>query len=160
MNAVLAEYGFPLAFPKEVESESNAISTKITDADLAGRRDMRKILTFTIDPFDAKDFDDAISFQTLANGNFEIGDRAPKQIQVRTIFESVAVSTGEATSTVSDLSAVLQSPFQRCDRSILLTSIHALGCVSDCGRLATWWSTASSFLAFIFSNSLGCLDEK
>ena len=73
MNAVLAEYGFPLAFPKEVESESNAISTKITDADLAGRRDMRKILTFTIDPFDAKDFDDAISFQTLPNGNFEIG---------------------------------------------------------------------------------------
>jgi ribonuclease R len=73
MNAVLAEYGFLLAFPKEVESESNAISTKITDADLAGRRDMRKILTFTIDPFDAKDFDDAISFQTLANGNFEIG---------------------------------------------------------------------------------------
>jgi ribonuclease R len=73
MNAVLAEYGFPLAFPKEVETESNAISTKITDADLAGRRDMRKILTFTIDPFDAKDFDDAISFQTLPNGNFEIG---------------------------------------------------------------------------------------
>ena len=73
MNAVLAEYGFPLAFPKEVETESNAISTKITDNDLAGRRDMRKILTFTIDPFDAKDFDDAISFQTLPNGNFEIG---------------------------------------------------------------------------------------
>jgi ribonuclease R len=73
MNAVLAEYGFPLAFPKEVESESNAISTKITDADISSRRDMRKILTFTIDPFDAKDFDDAISFQTLANGNFEIG---------------------------------------------------------------------------------------
>ena len=73
MNAVLAEYGFPLAFPKEVEAESNAISTKITDNDLAGRRDMRKILTFTIDPFDAKDFDDAISFQTLPNGNFEIG---------------------------------------------------------------------------------------
>ena len=73
MNAVLAEYGFPLAFPKEVEAESNAISTKITDNDLAGRRDMRKILTFTIDPFDAKDFDDAISFQILPNGNFEIG---------------------------------------------------------------------------------------
>jgi ribonuclease R len=73
MNAVLAEYGFPLAFPKEVESESNAISTKITDADISSRRDMRKILTFTIDPFDAKDFDDAISFQTLANGNLEIG---------------------------------------------------------------------------------------
>ena len=90
----------------------------------------------------------------------EIGDRAPKAFPVWAISESIAVSTGEATSTVSDLSKVLQSPFQRCDRSILLTSIHAVGCVSDCGRLATWWSKASSFLAFIFSNSLGCLDEK
>ena len=73
MNAVLAEYGFPLDFPKEVETESEAISTKITASDIKGRRDMRKVLTFTIDPFDAKDFDDAISFQILPNGNFEIG---------------------------------------------------------------------------------------
>ncbi len=73
MNAVLAEYGFPLAFPKEVEAESEAISTKIAASDINGRRDMRKVLTFTIDPFDAKDFDDAISFQILPNGNFEIG---------------------------------------------------------------------------------------
>ncbi len=73
MNAILADFGFPLAFPGEVESEANAISEEIPKAEIAKRRDFRKILTFTIDPFDAKDFDDAISFQTLPNGNYEIG---------------------------------------------------------------------------------------
>ncbi len=73
MNAILAEYGFPLTFPEEVEKEAQAISVEITQAEIAKRRDFRKTLTFTIDPFDAKDFDDAISFEKLANGNYEIG---------------------------------------------------------------------------------------
>ncbi|MBD3749689.1 MAG: ribonuclease R [Sphingobacteriales bacterium] len=73
MNAILAEYGFPLSFPPEVENEAQAIPVEITQEELAKRRDFRKILTFTIDPFDAKDFDDAISFQKLANGNYEVG---------------------------------------------------------------------------------------
>lgn len=73
MNAILAEYGFPLNFPSEVEKEANAISEQVTAADIKGRRDFRDIVTFTIDPLDAKDFDDAISFKTLANGNYEIG---------------------------------------------------------------------------------------
>ena len=73
MNAILAEYGFPLSFPEEVEKEAQAISVEITKEEIAKRRDFRKTLTFTIDPFDAKDFDDAISFQKLANGNYEIG---------------------------------------------------------------------------------------
>nr|MBC7613121.1 ribonuclease R [Pseudopedobacter sp.] len=73
MNAILAEYGFPLSFPEEVEKEAQAISTEITKEEIAKRRDFRKVLTFTIDPFDAKDFDDAISFQKLPNGNYEIG---------------------------------------------------------------------------------------
>lgn len=73
MNAILAEYGFPLHFPAEVEKEAQAISIEITAEEIAKRRDFRKITTFTIDPFDAKDFDDAISFQKLANGNYEVG---------------------------------------------------------------------------------------
>ena len=73
MNAILADFGFPLAFPKDVEEAAEAISETIPAAEIAKRRDFRKVLTFTIDPFDAKDFDDAISFQKLPNGNYEIG---------------------------------------------------------------------------------------
>jgi ribonuclease R len=73
MNAILAEYGFPLSFPKEVEYESEEIKDTITPDEIARRRDFRDVLTFTIDPFDAKDFDDAISFKYLSNGNYEVG---------------------------------------------------------------------------------------
>ncbi|MCX2480408.1 ribonuclease R [Pedobacter sp. MC2016-15] len=73
MNAILAQYGFPLSFPPEVEKEANEIPEQITEEDMKDRRDFRQTTTFTIDPADAKDFDDAISFKTLENGNFEIG---------------------------------------------------------------------------------------
>ena len=73
MNAILADFGFPLAFPKDVEEAAEAIAETIPAEEIAKRRDFRKVLTFTIDPFDAKDFDDAISFQKLPNGNYEIG---------------------------------------------------------------------------------------
>ncbi|MCA5006226.1 ribonuclease R [Sphingobacterium bovistauri] len=73
MNAILADFGFPLEFPKEVEKAAAEISETISQEEIALRRDFRNILTFTIDPFDAKDFDDAISFQILENGNYEIG---------------------------------------------------------------------------------------
>lgn len=73
MNAILADFGFPLAFPKAVEEEADAIPETIPSDEITKRRDFRKVPTFTIDPFDAKDFDDAISFQVLANGNYEIG---------------------------------------------------------------------------------------
>lgn len=73
MNAILAQYGFPLSFPAEVETEANAIPEQVSAAEIKGRRDFRNTTTFTIDPADAKDFDDAISFKTLENGNYEIG---------------------------------------------------------------------------------------
>jgi ribonuclease R len=73
MNAILAEYGFPLNFPEEVEKEAEAISPEISKEEIAKRRDFRDTLTITIDPFDAKDFDDAISFKVLDNGNYEVG---------------------------------------------------------------------------------------
>ena len=73
MNAILADYGFPLAFPDEVEKQAEAIEESILTEEIAKRRDFREVLTFTIDPADAKDFDDAISFKKLDNGNVEVG---------------------------------------------------------------------------------------
>ncbi|WP_338357145.1 ribonuclease R [Yeosuana marina] len=73
IHAILAEYGLPYEFPHEVEEFANKLDTSITKEEIAKRRDMRDVLTFTIDPKDAKDFDDALSFQVLNNGLFEIG---------------------------------------------------------------------------------------
>lgn len=73
MHAILAEYGLPYEFPKDVERAADLIPIKITEEEIAKRRDFRKITTFTIDPIDAKDFDDALSIQKLKNGNWEIG---------------------------------------------------------------------------------------
>ena len=73
IHAILAEYGLPLEFPQEVEDYANSIDLEIKPEEIAKRRDMRKDLTFTIDPKDAKDFDDALSFEVLDDGLFEIG---------------------------------------------------------------------------------------
>jgi ribonuclease R len=73
IHAILAEYGLPDEFPIEVETFAQKIDTSIEASEIAKRRDMRDTLTFTIDPKDAKDFDDALSFKKLENGNYEIG---------------------------------------------------------------------------------------
>lgn len=73
IHAILAEYGLPYEFPYEVENYANNIDTSITKEEIAKRRDMRDVLTFTIDPKDAKDFDDALSFQVLDDGLYEVG---------------------------------------------------------------------------------------
>lgn len=73
INAIMVEYGLPYNFPREVERVAELIPTEITEDEISKRRDFRKITTFTIDPFDAKDFDDALSVRKLDNGNWEIG---------------------------------------------------------------------------------------
>ncbi len=73
MDAILVEYGFPLSFPDKVERESEQIPFDIPKKEIAARKDFRKITTFTIDPVDAKDFDDALSIRKLKNNNWEIG---------------------------------------------------------------------------------------
>ena len=73
MHAILAEYALPYRFEAEVANAADAISEEITADDIKGRKDFRDILTFTIDPADAKDFDDALSFRVLENGNYEVG---------------------------------------------------------------------------------------
>ena len=73
IHSILLEYGLPYTFPEEVEAYASNIPIEITKEEIGKRRDMRKDLTFTIDPKDAKDFDDALSFMVLENGNYEIG---------------------------------------------------------------------------------------
>ena len=73
MHAILAEYALPYRFESAVANAADQISEEITKEDIAERRDFRDVLTFTIDPKDAKDFDDALSFRVLENGNYEVG---------------------------------------------------------------------------------------
>ena len=73
MHAILAEFGLPYKYPESVEKAAEEISGDITDKDLAEREDFREVLTFTVDPKDAKDFDDALSYRTLPNGMVEVG---------------------------------------------------------------------------------------
>ena len=73
MHAILTEFNLPYRFDKEVEEAAEKIPAAITGKDMKGRKDFRDVFTFTIDPADAKDFDDALSFKRLDNGNFEVG---------------------------------------------------------------------------------------
>ena len=73
MNAILAEFDFPLKFDEAVEKECAKIETVISEKEIALRRDFRKVTTFTIDPTDAKDFDDAISYENLGSGMHRVG---------------------------------------------------------------------------------------
>ncbi|MDE6066389.1 MAG: RNB domain-containing ribonuclease, partial [Duncaniella sp.] len=73
IHAILAEFGLPYKYPQAVEKAADKIEAGITDEVVAQRIDMRDVLTFTIDPVDAKDFDDALSYRVLPNGHFEVG---------------------------------------------------------------------------------------
>ena len=73
MNAILAQYGLPYKYPKNVEEAANKIPAEITEADIAEREDFREVYTCTIDTKDAKDFDDALSVRQLDNGLWEVG---------------------------------------------------------------------------------------
>ena len=73
MHAILLEYNLPYKFEEQVEKAANAIDGRITERDIAERRDMRDVPTLTIDPADAKDFDDALSIQSIGEGKWEVG---------------------------------------------------------------------------------------
>ena len=73
IHAILAEFGLPYRYPEAVEKAANKIPDAITDEEIAAREDFRQVTTFTIDPKDAKDFDDALSIRRLSNGNWEVG---------------------------------------------------------------------------------------
>lgn len=73
MESILAAHDYPLEFPEEVEKEAGRMSDRLSSSELKSRRDFRNVFTITIDPADAKDFDDAISLQRLDNGHWEVG---------------------------------------------------------------------------------------
>lgn len=73
MHSILAEYGLPYQFPNHIEAAAKNLDLEIKASEIKKRKDLRKITTFTIDPADAKDFDDALSIQKLPNGNWEVG---------------------------------------------------------------------------------------
>lgn len=73
MHAILAEFGLPYSYPANVEKAANEIEAGITPEEIAKREDFREVTTFTIDPRDAKDFDDALSLRRMRNGNWEVG---------------------------------------------------------------------------------------
>ena len=73
MHAILAQYGLPYKYPKQVEEAAEKIEPGITPEEISRREDFREVFTCTIDPKDAKDFDDALSFRPIANGKYEVG---------------------------------------------------------------------------------------
>lgn len=98
MQAIALERGFVEDFPEEVVAEAKTIEAKgITPEDIKGRRDFRKVVTFTIDPYDAKDFDDAISVEKLASGDVEIGIHiadVSHYVQLKTQLDTEALERG------------------------------------------------------------------
>ena len=95
MQSILLEFNLPLDFPEEVEREANKIPVIISESEIAKRRDCRNIWTITIDPVDAKDFDDALSLRKLENGNWEVGVHiadVTHYIQPNTLLEKEAAA--------------------------------------------------------------------
>ena len=93
IHSILLEYGLPYEFPSEVEIEAEKLPIEITAEEISKRRDMRADLTFTIDPINAKDFDDALSFKVLENGKYEIGIHiadVSHYVQPKTILDDEA----------------------------------------------------------------------
>ena len=94
MHSIMAEFGLPFEFPQKVNEEANAISTHFPADEIKKRKDFRSTTTFTIDPLDAKDFDDAISYKPLENGHVEIGIHIADvtyYVQPKTALEKEAV---------------------------------------------------------------------
>ncbi|MCK5704676.1 MAG: RNB domain-containing ribonuclease, partial [Cyclobacteriaceae bacterium] len=73
IHSIMAEFGLPFKFPDNINQQANKIKEGVTDKEVSARRDLREIVTCTIDPLDAKDFDDALSIRKLSNGNHEVG---------------------------------------------------------------------------------------
>ena len=136
MHAILAEYGLPYHFEQKVEDAAQAIPSTITKADYAARRDFRKITTFTIDPADAKDFDDALSIRKIEDGVWEVGVHiadVTHYVQPRSVIDTEAEERGTSVYLVDrtipmlpeKLSNELCSLRPRRRESLLLGGLHA-----------------------------------
>ncbi len=110
MQSILAEYDFPLEFPQEAEDEAKKMR-KPTKKEIASRRDFRDVMTFTIDPADAKDFDDALSFRKLENGRVEVGEHDRKGVN-GPLYE-VGVHIADVSYYVKPGSAIDREAYER-----------------------------------------------
>ncbi len=94
IHSIIAEFGLPLEFPERIEQDAEEIPDEITAKEIKKRKDFREVTTFTIDPADAKDFDDALSIRNLPNGNTEVGIHiadVTHYVQLKTALEEEAV---------------------------------------------------------------------
>lgn len=94
IHSIIAEFGLPLEFPERIERDAEEIPAEITAKEVKNRKDFREVTTFTIDPADAKDFDDALSIRGLPNGNTEVGIHiadVTHYVQLKTALEEEAV---------------------------------------------------------------------
>jgi len=97
IHSIMAEFNLPFRFSEQVEQAANQISARITPSEIKKRKDLRKVTTFTIDPLDAKDFDDALSLHKLSNGNYEVGIHiadVSNYLQLGTLLEKEALLRG------------------------------------------------------------------
>jgi len=171
MEAIALEKGFSADFPALVKNEANEIAKRgITEKDLSGRKDMRGTTTFTIDPIDAKDFDDAISFKKLPNGHVEIGVHiadVSHYVKLNTALDDEAQSRGTSVYLVDrtismlpeELSNGLCSLNERVDR-LTFSAVFELDMN---GKIYSEWfgeTITYSDKRFTYENAQKILDDK
>lgn len=171
MEAIALEKGFSALFPNDVESEAKEIAKKgITEVDFKNRRDMRADTTFTIDPIDAKDFDDAISFKKLLNGHYEVGIHiadVSHYVRINSILDKEAQSRGTSVYLVDrtipmlpeELSNGLCSLNEKVDR----LTFSAVFEIDQNGKTYNEWfgeTIIHSDKRFTYENAQKILDDK
>jgi ribonuclease R len=171
MEAIALEKGFSALFPNDVEKEAKQIATKgITELDFKNRRDMRADTTFTIDPIDAKDFDDAISFKKLFNGHYEVGIHiadVSHYVKINSILDKEAQSRGTSVYLVDrtipmlpeELSNGLCSLNEKVDR----LTFSAVFEIDQNGKTYNEWfgeTIIHSDKRFTYENAQKILDDK
>ena len=171
MEAIALEKGFSALFPHDVENEAKEIAKKgITEVDFKNRRDMRADTTFTIDPIDAKDFDDAISFKKLLNGHYEVGIHiadVSHYVRINSILDKEAQSRGTSVYLVDrtipmlpeELSNGLCSLNEKVDR----LTFSAVFEIDQNGKTYNEWfgeTIINSDKRFTYENAQKILDDK
>ena len=171
MEAIALEKGFSALFPHDVENEAKEIAKKgITEVDFKNRRDMRADTTFTIDPIDAKDFDDAISFKKLLNGHYEVGIHiadVSHYVRINSILDKEAQSRGTSVYLVDrtipmlpeELSNGLCSLNEKVDR----LTFSAVFEIDQNGKTYNEWfgeTIIYSDKRFTYENAQKILDDK
>jgi len=171
MEAIAMEKGFSSDFPSIVKNEASEISKRgITDKDLKSRRDMRSVTTFTIDPVDAKDFDDAISLERLLNGHLEIGIHiadVSHYVKLNTTLDDEAQSRGTSVylvdRTIPMLPEELSNGLCSLNEGVDRLTFSAIFELDMSGKIYSEWfgeTIIHSDKRFTYENAQKILDNK